>query len=136
MSPFELTQNQSNLIYRTSYLLAFSSVYGFYKGHYMSIFPFLSFLSSVNHWRDPRYDWKRSIDLIVVRNSITVHSILAYSMKYSLYYYYLLAVSLALYPLSWYFYNKKQYLISTYIHCLYHITCNMGCIILYQEARD
>lgn len=108
-----LTNTQSVIIYRVSYLLLLTSMYGFYRGQYtLIIFPSISFLSSINHWRNPKYDLKRQIDVIVVRGSIIAHSILAYRMEYSKIYFSILGISILLYPLSWYLYYRKQFLYS------------------------
>lgn len=128
-----ITKTQSLVIYRVSHLLLLTSMYGFYRGHYvLIIFPSISFVSSINYWRNPKYDLKRQIDIIVVLVSIISHSILAYRMEYSKIYYSILAISLLLYPLSWYFYYRKQHLLSTYTHCMHHILNNMSAIILYS----
>ena len=128
-----LAEHHSLLIYKASYLLCITNIYGAYMTHYALIpFPSIAFISSINHWRNPQFDWKRTIDIFIVRGAIISHSILVYNADYANAYYSVLGLSLLLYPISWYYYYKKQYTLSTYIHVLHHILNNIAAIIVYS----
>jgi len=129
-----LQKEQSAILYKTSYLLLGPVVYGFYRGYYLHIiFPLAGCLSSINHWRDPKFDWKRSIDVTTVRVAIIGHTLMTYNMEYTREYYSILCLSFILYLLGWYYYYKNQYWNSTYIHVAYHLLNNLAMIILYSK---
>ena len=127
-----LYPDQYNLIYKMTYMTLFTMLYGLYNTHnILSIFLFLAFLSSSNYWRYPIYCWRRTIDIYCVNSVLIYHLICAINAQYAKQYYIIVITGSLCYPLSWYFYNKKYYWISTYFHCMLHIMTNISLIRLY-----
>ena len=61
---------------------------------------------------------------------------MAYTFTYARIYYITVSMALALYPISIYYYNKKQYWYSTYAHCMVHIIANVSNFILYSSPHS
>jgi hypothetical protein len=130
-----LDSQQSRVIYRASYLICGLSFYGFIKGKYdLASIAFCGFLTSINYWRNPVYGLRRNIDRTAIPIGLIYHAIRAYKCERCALYYSLSALAVAFYPASWYYYNKKKYWTSTYLHCTLHVIANVTFYILYSGA--
>jgi hypothetical protein len=56
----------------------------------------------------------------------------AYGSQYMVYYYLLMFVAVSMYPLGIYYYKKKLFWHSTYVHCILHIIANIANLVLYS----
>jgi hypothetical protein len=128
-----LHKDQYKYIYRTSWLTLSSYTYAIYRGHYeLSYTMGITLITSVNYWRKPDYSWRRYADMTCVKLTFLHHLIRAYYSQYSTIYYIMICSTGFLYPISIYFYKKKQYWYSTYSHCMLHIFVNISKMILYS----
>jgi hypothetical protein len=129
-----LNSQQSIVIYRTSYLICALSLYGFIKGKYdLASIAFCGFLTSINYWRNPVYGLRRNVDRAVIPIGLFYHAIRAYRCERCTVYYSVAALTVACYPVSWHYYNKKYYWVSTYLHCTLHLLANTTFYILYSS---
>jgi hypothetical protein len=126
-----IPKKQYELIWKISWTSLISAVYAFYTKHYrLSIVPTCVLITSLNYWRYPIYGWRRNCDMSCVCLSLIYQSIIAYSMKYSIYYYCCMVVAMLFYPISRMCTNIK---FSTYAHCAVHVIANIANIILYTS---
>ncbi len=137
MSKLVLDHQYSNLIYNVCYLLSITCLYGFYQQKYdLAAVLFCGFLTSINYWRNPTFGLRRKIDMTAVPLGLIYHALTAYKSQYYCVYYTLNSMCVLFYPASWYFYNKKYYWVSTYLHCMVHIFGNASFIVLYSGKLD
>ena len=127
---------QYSIIYKVSYLMLFTVLYGIYKQKYdLTIIPAAIFLTSINHWKKPKNNsFRRKMDLIVTRVSLILVLIIGYKSEFYAYYYFLLILAASLYPLGSFLYSQKLYWCSVYTHALFHILSNIACIILFSGS--
>jgi hypothetical protein len=130
-----LSKPQANILWRTSWFCCVSAVYAFYQKHYcLVLLPSSCFITSINYWRCPDYSWRRYIDIVVVNYSIAHQNYYAYvhnaeNFRISFLF---MEIGTCCFLLGVYFYNKKQYWLSTYFHALLHFFANIANIILYS----
>lgn len=132
-----LYPNQYKLIYKVSFISLFACIYAIIRGYYnLCIVPGGVFLTSINYWKKPKNSWRRTIDIGYVNLALIYQCIMAYSFTYARIYYITVCIALSLYPISIYYYNKKQYWLSTYAHCMVHIIANISNFILYSSPQS
>lgn len=128
-----LYPEQCSFLWRTSFFSLASSLYAVYKGQYsLALAPGGVFLTSINYWRKPDYSWRRDLDMYYVKLAVSYQMMRAYNAQYNRLYYATLFTGVCFYPISIYFYKKKQYWHSTYAHSMIHIVANISNIILYS----
>ena len=131
-----LDLEQSTLIYRISYLLSATALYGFANRKYdLASILFCGFLTSINYWRNPTFGLRRNIDMVAIPIGLVYHAVRAYHYENWLPYYVLNGICISFYPASCYFYRRKQYWTSTYLHCMMHIMGNVSFFVLYKGAK-
>jgi hypothetical protein len=112
-------------------------MYAAYNGHYdLSICSGGIFLTSINYWRKPDYSWRRYLDMTYVKMALLYQLYKAYRSPYMVQYYTLIFFAVSMYPLGMYYYRKKQYWYSTYLHCALHIIANIANMVLYQRISE
>lgn len=132
MNPI-LSREQSQYIYRVSYLTLCSSLYAIYRHHYtLAIVPGSVFLTSIYYWKNPNYSYRRYLDMVTVISAFIYQNYMAYNSEYANIYYTISFFSVASYPIGIYYYNKKYYWESTYAHMMLHILANIANIVLYS----
>lgn len=128
-----LYPEQYNLIYNVSWLSLGSTLYALYNQHYTLWFvPGSIFLTSITYWYKPDYSWRRYLDMAVAKSMCLYQLYMAYNSEYYYSYYLVTCLGLSFYPIGLYYYNKKDYWMSTYSHIVFHILCNISNIILYS----
>jgi hypothetical protein len=116
-TPCILEPNQYIILYRSSWFLLFTSLFGLYKQLYLdSLIYFTVFLTSINYWRHPDYSWRRYIDMASVKCSLVYHSYYSHKSKYQRYYIFYNLVAILCYKISIYYYSKNDNWKSTYFH--------------------
>lgn len=93
----------------------------------------LLFLSSINYWRDPRFGFRRNIDIIMVFIHILVNLKTALTMNRfdkRLMYYCALMTAIYFYKKSW-DYHETNPLLSTMCHSYIHVICFTGNSFMY-----
>jgi len=127
-----LPKEHSEVLFWISFLIFFTTIYAFSKQKYdISVICFLIFLTSINHWRDPRFGFRRNIDMVAVGLGflyILVRAILLNIHSILFWVFYLVVV--ILYPLGWYVQGLGYIWESTYIHGLLHL-CGNSAVVLF-----
>lgn len=124
---YVLTKEQSYFIYYTSYLLLFTSFIKFYSNPLISLQTFLIHLTSITYWRNAKhYIYTRYLDILSVIGLIMGNLFYCIYNNYNYFYILLQSIAVLMYPLSYYYYNKNYYWLSTYIHTLVHIISNIA----------
>jgi hypothetical protein len=132
MSDLILEKSQSILIYRISFLTLVTTLYAIHRGLYsVSLLPVSIFLTSINFWRKPMYDYRRTLDIYVVNSSLSYHHYLAYNAQYANIYYMFIMLAYLSYGYSVYMFKRNKWL-STFAHMVLHVLINIACIILYS----
>ena len=133
MTGLVLLPQYSKLIYKTSYLLSITSLYGFYQQKYdLATILFCGFLTSINYWRNPTFGLRRKIDMTAIPVGLIYHALRAYTSQHYFAYYALNSMCVLFYPIGHHFYNKNYYWTSTYLHCMVHIFGNISFLVLYS----
>jgi hypothetical protein len=129
------SKSHSNFLWRTSCISIFSSIYAVYQKHYiLSLLPAGVFLTSINYWRHPDYSWRRYVDIVFSHFAIIYQIYYAFShnaehFDLSLVF---MGAGAQFFLFGIYFYNKKQYWLSTYCHSGLHLFANISIIVLYS----
>ena len=130
-TPCILEPKQYNILYCSSWIALFTSLFGVYKQLYIdACIPFAVFITSINYWRHPDYSWRRYLDMTTVNCSLIYQSYSSYKCKYRNYYYFYTSLAIISYMISIYYYSKKDNWKSTYFHCLLHVFANISLIYL------
>lgn len=131
-----LHPEQYNIIYYISFLSLGSSFYALYNCYYgLSICSGCVFLTSIIYWSYPDYSWRRYLDISYVCLALSYQLYEALNSQYMAYYYLLMFVSISMYPIGIYFYNKNLFWHSTYAHCALHIIANIANFVLYTRSN-
>jgi hypothetical protein len=130
-TPCILEPEQYFILYRSSWFLLVSSLFGLYKKMYLDSFIyFVIFLTSINYWRRPDYSWRRYLDMTVAKSTIIYQCYYSYESKYQTYFYFYLLLAISCYKISIYYYHKNEYWKSTYFHFLFHCFINLSIFFL------
>lgn len=125
-------KTHANYLWTTSWLSLISSIYALKKGHqHLVIVPFSVYCSSLLHWQHPTQSWRRALDITVCNSALFYQLYQAQNASHKLPYYFTTALAAAFYPLSLYFYKKRQTKLATFSHSLLHICGNLSNFILY-----
>eukprot|EP00922_Rhytidocystis_sp_ex-Travisia-forbesii_P032234 GHVS01047945.1.p1 GENE.GHVS01047945.1~~GHVS01047945.1.p1 ORF type:complete len:289 (+),score=40.73 GHVS01047945.1:252-1118(+) len=72
-----VSEAHGRLLFRSSWFLSLPGMLALALGSYdLGAFSTAVFVSSVNHWRKPRLDWRRFLDILIVVSSILYHAII------------------------------------------------------------
>jgi hypothetical protein len=130
-----LSKEQSNFIWRVSFLSLFSSIYAFHRGYYdLSLAPGGVFLTSILYWHKPDYSWRRTLDMTYVKIAASYQLIRSYKAQYSNMYYLFLFGGICCYQLGIYYYKNNKFWHSTYAHSMLHVLANISNVILYSGS--
>ena len=131
-----LSPEQYNYLWRTSWFSLVGAFYAYYTGYYdFIIFPGGVFLTSINYWRKPDYSWRRYLDIAFAHYAMSHQFIKAYNCENARLHYLIMFFSALCFPVGVYYYNKKNFWASTYIHSLIHIFGNVANIVLYSGKK-
>jgi hypothetical protein len=113
-------------------------MYGFQRGYCdLAFLQLLTFLASVNYWRDPVFGVHRWVDIGAVLTTSGYHIIRAYDdMQRGTEFYSLLACSFICYVLSWQYEFKGKLWIAAYFHNGVHIFVYFSSVALYSSASS
>ncbi len=126
--------NHHKYLIATSHFSLISAVYGYNNGISLWIIPCGVYFNSINYWRRPCPGWRRNLDIGYAIGGCIYQSMVAYqSPNFQTLYFTLLSASLLSYPIGILFYQRKQYIASTFIHSLIHILANAANIGLYTK---
>lgn len=128
--PF-LPKNQSDLLFWISFLIGFTAIYAFIKKKYdIFVICIIVFITSLNHWRDPMFGFRRNIDMFAVCSGFIYVFVRAIILKIDSPLFWICYITVVLtFPLGWYIYNQGYLWESTYIHCLLHLCGNTSVVL-------
>jgi hypothetical protein len=135
LSELILSPEDSQIIYKMSWLFLFTSLYGFYESdHYMlSFLHGCIFLNSINYWRKPIRGFRRNFDILTNIITLLYGSYYVYGLHNNhLYYYCVLSIKIN-FALSWFVYSINRYKLSVFLHCLVHLSGNIGNLLLFSD---
>ena len=62
-----LPKEQSNVIFALSFLIGLTAIFAFYKKRYdLSLICVVVLITSLVHWNDPQYGFRRNLDIFAV----------------------------------------------------------------------
>jgi hypothetical protein len=126
--------NHHTYLFVTSHFSLISAAYCYKNGISLWIIPAGVYINSINYWRRPAMGWRRNIDIGYAVGGCVCQSVIAYrSPIFQTFYFSLLTASLLAYPLSGWFYRRKQYVASTFAHSFIHILANVANVGLYYS---
>ena len=99
------------------------------------IYPAGVYINSINYWRNPVRGMRRRIDMTWGITGLMINNVYAYYSSNAYPYYGMTLLACLMYPLSYYFYWRKQYIIATILHGFIHIFGNIGIYYLYIEKN-
>jgi hypothetical protein len=121
-------KTHANYLFYTSFFSLLSSMFLFYKENNNYIYTLSIFITSINYWRNPIYNWRRNIDMLVIFVSFFVIGIKFYRQSKIIDFLPTTIISFLFYLISYYFQEKSIHL-STFFHSLIHIYPNIKFII-------
>ena len=129
-----LLPEQYNILWGTSWMTLFSSMYAIKKQQYLlSLVPFSVFLTSLNYWRLPLDNWRKDLDVNLVRAVFIYQTHLALKTKNKNLYLGFCGLGIGSYALGKYFYHEGKYWNSIYCHVGLHLFANMSNVFLYDS---
>ena len=135
-TPCILEPKQYNVLYRSSWIALFTSLFGLYRQLYVdACIPFAVFLTSINYWRHPDYSWRRYLDMATVKCSLFYQGYYSYRCKYRKYYYFYTVLAILCYKISIYYHHKDNWK-STYFHSLVHVFANASIVALFAGMEN
>ena len=129
-----IPKTHANYLFYTSFFSLLSSMFLFYKKSDNYIYTLSIFITSLNYWRNPIYNWRRNIDMIVIFVSFFVIGIKFYIQSKFIDFLPTTIISFLFYLISNYFQDKYIH-ISTFFHSLIHIYPNIK-FIQYEMNKD
>lgn len=144
------TPEQCQFIFFISFFCLISFFYAIYRKYYhLAPVSGSVFLTSLNYWKNPRYDsWERYLDISVVGIALIYQSYFALKSNMRLYYFFTIFLAGSCYLISkTYVYISDRYLtnindsiykknklnwIAMYYHAGLHVLANIANIILYS----
>lgn len=131
-----LPPDQSNYLWRLSWLSFASGIYGITQGHYdLAVVPLGVWITSINYWRKPDYSWRRYADITYVHVSLIYQLLRSIEAQYRIPYWIVLGVAVGFYPIGCYFHqtgDNRGGWPSTICHGMVHIFGNISNFILYS----
>ena len=111
--------------------LGATMMYSFTKTNIFAKIIYLSiFLTSINYWRDPKHGFRRNLDMVCVCTGFLYQIFLIYNYRYYAQPYYIcMCIGLTCYYLSNLYINDFP-IISSYLHCCFHLFANLASIVL------
>ena len=139
MTKLMLEPQYSIRLYYSTYTMIVLILYGLYcKLYSLSLCYFCGLLSSLNHWKCPKNDNNRLIDLCIIRGSGLYHYYYSWLIPYTSYfifYHIWIFLCLMCYCGSCYYRTKNQNVCSI-IHMNMHLFGNIAHFILYTGLNQ
>ena len=125
---------QYNYLWYTSWLFLFNSCYTVYLNKYdFALFPGAIFVTSINYWRNPRFNsWERTLDVACVYSSVAYNIFRSFGAEYSNTFYMYIVIGLFSYLLSNYNHRQNRLYASSFFHSLVHVFGNVAVWYLYS----
>ena len=120
----------------TSHTCLISVAYGLMNNTFLWIIPAGVYLNSINYWRNPVCGMRRNVDIGYGLFGLFSQTMYSHNSIYVNWYLGFTCFACAMYPLSYHFYWRKQFVMSSFIHSLVHIFSNIGNICLYAGLAN
>ena len=121
-----LPKEQANVIFATSFLILFTAMYAFYKSYYdVAFMCILVFATSINHWRDPQFGFRRNVDMVAVIVGFAYLFVRAIMLGIqSILFWACFAAVGICFAGTWHLYHQGHVWMSTLVHCILHLFGN------------
>jgi len=125
-------KEQSDILFALSFLISVTAIYALVKKQYdIAVITFAGFLTSINHWNDPKLGFVRNVDLFVVFGGFAYLCWRANTLNITSSAFWLcLVMVFLLYLVGSHLYEDGYVWLSTLAHCVLHIFGN-GAIVLF-----
>ena len=128
-------REQARFLFRMAYVSFLSSLYAIYRGHYdLSMVPFSVGCSTMLYWSEPRYGWRRNVDMCTVFLALCYQLYRASAAEMAMTYYPMTILAILCYPAGIYQHQKGNTWSGVYIHSGIHWVANIANIVLYSGA--
>ena len=126
-----LPKEYANVIFYLSFLITITAIYAFVKKHYdVFVFCVLGLLTSLNHWRDARFGFRRNIDMLVIVIGFVYLITRAIILRIDSWLFWIcISFVMLCYPIGWYLRYKNHIWESSILHCILHICGNLSIIV-------
>ena len=125
-------KENANVIFYMSFLIAITAIYALSKKYYdIFVFCFLALLTSLNHWRDARFGFRRNVDMLVVNIGFIYLFVRAIILRVKSWLFWICYFMVVLcYPIGWYLLYQGHIWMSTLVHCVLHL-CGNSTVVLF-----
>lgn len=133
-----LPKEQYSFIWRLSWAPIVGVVPLLFNGHYDLLWcPLLICFTSLNYWRRPKRDWRRTLDVGCVQGVLWYQVWRAYTAENGVAYYILTGMGVMSYGATVYYEHVLRLTwMSTLCHCCVHLTANLANIVLYSGSNQ
>ena len=127
-----LPKEQSDTLFWISFLIGFTAIYAFNKKKYdIFVICVIVLITSLNHWRDPKFGFRRNIDILAVLFGFFYIFARAIIMKITSPLFWICYIAVVfLYPFGWYVKDHGYIWGSACVHCLLHL-CGNASVVLF-----
>lgn len=138
-SSLKFNSNHSDYLYYSSHLGIIPTLYGVYNGsNLIALTTGLTLLTSLNYWRNPRYTWRRTIDVHMSRFTVLYniyHTMIINGDTINYMYIPSMSSCVLLYPIGIYLYNRKQYWYFVAAHMGVHISATVATMLSISRKK-
>ncbi len=127
------TKDQANYMLCMSHLTLLSFLYDCYMEYYkISLGSLCIWITSQLFWSNPKYDWKRTLDMITVNTVAVINMWIARNAENRVPFYINMGMCGVCFTLGLYYHRKNNLWLSIFWHSGVHVFGNLGNICLYS----
>lgn len=128
-----VSREQARCIFRMAYVSFLSSLYAAIRGYYdLSLVPLSVGCSTMLYWSEPRYGWRRHVDMGTVALALCYQLYRTTGAEFAGLYYGLTVITIACYPVGIYKHQRGNIWDGVYAHCGLHLLANIANFVLYS----
>ena len=129
-----VSKSQSNVLYWASYTGTLTGLIGILNGYiWLGTGTMIGAMFARNYWIDPRYSWRRTVDISWVQLLIWTHLWAAFSSPQFIPYCVIQLIGSVSYGISWYLHKIGDSWGSTFMHTMVHVCANSSLLLLYTS---
>jgi len=129
----KISKEDSKRLWRTSWLVLLSALYGIYKKKYfLSLIPIIVFFTSINYWKDGNNINTRKIDIVALFIGFIINLGYAQYLKNALIYYITVFTGIIFWIIGNLLYIPGMFSTSIMFHQLFQIFGSLSNTILYS----
>jgi hypothetical protein len=131
-----VSKSLSAPVFYLSFLILLTSVFAFYKRNYIiGAWTFAAFCTSLVHWSDPRYGYKRDLDKFVVTSGFLYLLWLALQKPLPSWPFWTCYILMTIcYFAGWEVYNRGFEVFSMVLHAFVHLFGNAAVVLYCAKA--